>query len=90
MYKRTFELINEKLNSILVDKPKNPLSLELDKKTYELRKLEIRGNKVKFVFLDRDQLTIKVMNFEIDWLSSEPKLKFKNDYLKPFTDKYFR
>lgn len=88
MYKKVFELINDKLNTILVDKTKYPL--ELDKNSYELKKLEIRGNKVKFIFLNHDQLTIKVMNFEIDWLGLEPRLKYKNDYLKPYTDKYFR
>lgn len=88
MYKKVFELINDKLNSILVDKTKYPL--ELDKNSYELKKLEIRGNKVKFVFLNRDQLTVKVINYEIDWLGPEPRLKYKNDYLKAYTDKYFR
>ena len=90
MYKKIFNLINEELNSILVDKPKNELSLELNKNTYELKKIEIRGIKVKFVFLNYDLDTVKVMNYELDLFSREPRLKFKNDYLKPYTDKYFR
>ena len=90
MYKKIFNLINEELNSILVDKPKNELSLELNKNTYELKKIEIRENKVKFVFLNLGQLVIKVINYEIVFLGSEPKLKYKNDYLKPYTDKYLR
>lgn len=77
MYSKMFELINNELNFLIND--------ELD-----LKKIEIRGNKVKFVFLNRNQLVVKVINYEIDWLGSEPKLKFKNDYLKPYTDKYFR
>jgi len=79
MYKKIFDLINEELNSILVDK-----------NSYELKKLEIRENKVKFVFLNNGQLAVKVINYEINWFDSEPKLKYKNDYLKPYTDKYFR
>lgn len=90
MYKKIFDLINEEINSILVDKPKNELSLELNKNTYELKKIEIRGNKVKFVFLNIGQLVVKVINYEIELVSSEPRLKYKNDYLKPYTDKYLR
>lgn len=88
MYKKMFELINNELNSILVDTPKN--LLELDKNKYELKKIEIRGIKIKFVFLHHNQQTVYVMNYELDWFSPEPRLKFKNDYLKPYTDKYFR
>jgi len=79
MYKKIFNLINEELNSILVDK-----------NSYELKRLEIRENKVKFVFLNNGLLAVKVINYEINWFNSEPKLKYKNDYLKPYTDKYFR
>lgn len=88
MYKKIFDLINDELNSILVDNVKHPL--ELNKNSYELGKLEIKGNKVKFIFINLLQVSIKVMNFEIDWLGSEPRLKYKNDYLKPYTDKYLR
>ena len=79
MYKKIFELINEELNSILVKE-----------KFYELKKLEIRENKVKFVYLDTALLAVKVFNYELDFLGPEPKLKRKNDYLKPYKDKYFR
>ena len=79
MYKKIFELINDELNSILVKE-----------KFYELKKLEIREYKVKFVFLDSALLAVKVINYELDLLGSEPRLKHKNDYLKPYKDKYFR
>jgi len=79
MYKKIFDLINEELNSILVNE-----------KFYELKKLEIRENKVKFVYLDTALLAVKVFNYELDFLGPEPKLKLKNDYIKPFKDKYFR
>ena len=59
MYKKIFNLINEEINSILVDKPKNELSLELNKNTYELGKIELRGNKVKFVFVNHGNLVVK-------------------------------
>ena len=90
MYKKIFDLINEEINSILVDKPKNELSLELNKNTYEIGKIEIRENKVKFVFVNHGQLVLKVINYEISWFGTEPRLKYKNDYLKPYTDKYLR
>lgn len=90
MYKKIFNLINEELNSILVDKPKNELSLELNKNTYEVGKIEIRGNKVKFVLVNHGKLVVKVINYEINWIGSEVSLKYKNDYLKPYTDKYLR
>ena len=80
MYKKIFDLIYEELNSILVN----------HEKFYELKKLEIRENKVKFVFLNNGLDTVKVINYEINWFNSEPKLKHKNDYIKPYTDKYFR
>ena len=79
MYKKIFELINDELNSILVKE-----------KFYELKKLEIREYKVKFVFLDSALLAVKVINYELDLLGQEPRLKRKNDYLKPYKDKYFR
>jgi len=79
MYKKIFDLIYEELNSILVDN-----------KFYELKKLEIRENKVKFVFLSNVPFAVKVIKYELDFLGPEPKLKYKNDYLKPYKDKYFR
>lgn len=72
-----FELIDNELNFIMNDK-------------LELRKIEIKGNKVKFVFLNRNELTVKVRNYELDLLSTEPDLIFKKDYVKPYKDKYFR
>ena len=77
MYKKMFELINNELNFLIND--------ELD-----LKKIEIKGNKVKFVFLKSNLLTVKVVNYELDLLGTEPILKFKNEYLKQFKDKYFR
>lgn len=77
MFKTIFELINNELNYLIND-------------DLELMKIEIKGNKVKFVFLKRNMLTVKVVNYEIDLLGTEPVLKFKNDYIKPFKDKYFR
>lgn len=79
MYKKIFDLINEELNSILANE-----------KFFELKKLEIRENKIKFVFLNTALLAVKVINYELDLLSPEPRLKHKKDYLKPYTDKYFR
>jgi len=79
MYKKIFDLIFEELNSILENE-----------KSYDLKKLEIREYKVKFVFLDYSSLAVKVINYQIDFLGPEPKLKHKNDYLKPYKDKYFR
>jgi len=75
--KTLFELICDELDYILND-------------DLELMKIEIKGNKVKFVFLKRDMLIIKVVNYDIDLLGTKPILKFKNDYIKPFKDKYFR
>lgn len=77
MYSKMFELINNELNFLIND--------ELD-----LKKIEIKGNKVKFVFLKSNLLTVKVVNYELDLLGTEPILKFKNEYIKPFKDKYFR
>ena len=79
MYKKIFDLINEELNSILANE-----------KFFELKKLEIRENKIKFVFLNTALLAVKVINYELDLLSPEPRLKHKKDYLKPYKDKYFR
>jgi len=79
MYKKIFDLINDELNSILVDQH-----------SYELKKLEIRQNKVKFVFFINNLIAVKVINYELDLLGTEPRLKHKNDYLKPYKDKYFR
>ena len=77
MYKKMLELISNELDYLVRD-------------DLELKKIEIKGNKVKFVFLKRDMLTVKVANYEIDLLGTQPILRFKNDYLKPFKDKYFR
>ncbi len=77
MYKKLLELISNELDYLIKD-------------YLELKKIEIKGNKVKFVFLTRDSLTVKVVNYEIDLLGTQPILKFKNDYIKPFKDKYFR
>jgi hypothetical protein len=72
-----FELINNELNF-------------LNDNTLELKKIEIKGIKVKLVFLDKNLMKVKTMLYEMDWLGPEPKLKFKKDYVKPFNDKYFR
>lgn len=77
MYKKMLELISNELDYLIKD-------------YLELKKIEIKCNKVKFVFLTRDSLTVKVVNYEIDLLGTQPILKFKNDYIKPFKDKYFR
>ena len=79
MYKKIFDLINDELNSILAKE-----------KFYELKKLEVRDYKVKFVFFDSALLAVKVIKYELDFLGPEPKLKHKKDYLKPYKDKYFR
>ena len=77
MYNIMFNLINDELNR-LVDE------------TLELRKIEIKGIKVKLVFLDRNTVKVKTRNYEIDWFSQEPKLVFKKEYEKEWNDKYFR
>lgn len=77
MFKKMFELINDEINFLINDK-------------LDLKKIEIKGNKVKFVFLMSNLLTVKVVNYEMDLLGTEPILKFKNEYIKPFKDKYFR
>jgi len=81
MYSKMFKLINDELDFLIDNTPIN---------TLELKKIEIKGIKVKFVFLDKNLMKVKTMHYEIDWFSNEPKLKFKKDYLKPFNDKYFR
>ena len=77
MYSIMFNLINEELNQLI-------------NKTLELRKIEIKGIKVKLVFFDRNIVKVKVRNYEIDWFSTEPKLVFKREYVKEYNDKYFR
>ena len=77
LLKKMIELINNELDLLINDQ-------------LELKKIEIKGNKIKFVFLNRNTLTVKVVNYEMDLLGTEPVLKFKNDYIKPFKDKYFR
>lgn len=81
MYNKMFELINDEINSIIENTPKN---------TLELKKIEIKGIRVKFVFLDKSIMKVRTMSYQLDWFSLEPKLKFIRDYLKPYTDKYFR
>ncbi len=75
MYTIMFNLINDELNC-LVDN------------TLELRKIEIKGIKVKLVFLDRNTMKVKTRLYEFDWFNK--KLEFKKEYTKPFKDKYFR
>lgn len=75
MYKKMFELINDKLNF------HNNIKLEV-------KKIEIKDNKVKLVFLDKNLMKVKTMRYEMDWIYSE--LKLKKVYFKPFKDKYFR
>ena len=77
MYKKMLDLISNELDYLIND-------------DLELKKIEIKGNKVKFVFLKRNMLTVKVITYELDLLGTEPRLKHKKDYLKPFKDKYFR
>ena len=77
MYSKVFEMINDELNF-------------LHDKRLELRKIEIRGIKVKLVYLDRQLAEVKVRNYEIDYFSPEPKLIFKKEYVKEWNDKYFR
>ncbi len=83
MYSKMFELINDELKSLVLTDvtPKN---------RFELKKIEIKGIKVKFVYFDRQLTNVKTRLYEMDWFSTEPKLRFKKDYLKPYKDKYFR
>ncbi len=77
MYSKMFELINDELNF-------------LHDKRLELKKIEIKGIKIKLVYLDRQLMEVKTRLYEFDLFGPEPKLNFKKDYLKPFKDKYFR
>ena len=77
MYSKMFELINNELNF-------------LHDKRLELKKIEIKGIKIKLVYLDRQLMEVKTVLYEMDLFSNEPKLKLKKDYLKPYKDKYFR
>ena len=77
MYSKMFELINNEINF-------------LHDKRLELKKIEIKGIKIKLVYLDRQLMEVKTILYEMDLFSNEPKLKFKKDYLKPYKDKYFR
>ncbi len=77
MYSKMFKLINDELNF-------------LHDKRLELKKIEIKGIKIKLVYLDRNLMEVKIVHYEMDWFSTEPKLKFKRNYLKPYKDKYFR
>lgn len=77
MYSKMFELINKELNA-------------LNDNALELKKIEIKGIKVKLVFLDKNDMKVKTILYEMDWFAQEPKLKFKKVYDKPFNDKYFR
>ena len=77
MYKKMFDMINNELNF-------------LHDKRLELKKIEIKGIKIKLVFLDRELMEVKTVLYEMDLFSTEPRLKFKKNYLKPWKDKYFR
>lgn len=77
MYSKMFELIDKELNS-------------LNDNALELKKIEIKGIKVKLVFLDKNDMKVKTILYEMDWFAQEPKLKFKKVHVKPFNDKYFR
>jgi len=77
MYEKMFELINETL--IFLDKTQELL---------ELKKIEIKGIKIKLVFLDRINMKVKTRLYVFDWFNE--RLDFKREYTKPFKDKYFR
>lgn len=77
MYEKMFQLINETLS--FIDKSQEFL---------ELKKIEIRGIKIKLVYLDRINMEVIIRNYEFDWFNE--KLEFKREYTKPFKDKYFR
>ena len=72
-----FDLINNELNA-------------LNDNALELKKIEIKGIKVKLVFLDKNDMKVKTILYEMDWFALEPKLKFKKVHEKLFNDKYFR
>lgn len=77
MYEKMFQLINETLS--FIDKSHEFL---------ELKKIEIRGIKIKLVYLDRINMKVKVRLYEFDWFNE--KMDFKREYEKDYTDKYFR
>jgi len=77
MYTKMFEILNNELNF-------------LHDKRLELKKIEIKGIKIKLVYLDRQLAEVKVRNYEIDMFGPEPKLVFKKEYVKEWNDKYFR
>ena len=77
MYAKMFEILNNELNF-------------LNDKRLELKKIEIKGIKIKLVYLDRQLAEVKVRNYEIDMFGPEPKLVFKKEYVKEWNDKYFR
>jgi hypothetical protein len=77
MYEKMFQLINETLS--FIDKSQEFL---------ELKKIEIRGIKIKLVYLDRKNMKVRVKLYEFDWFNE--KMDFKREYEKDYTDKYFR
>lgn len=89
MYSKMFELINDEINNIFENTYTTENKFEFES-TLELKKIEIKGIRVKFVFLDKSIMKVRTMSYQLDWFSLEPKLKFIRDYLKPYTDKYFR
>ena len=80
MYEKVFELINDEISMMSISTPS----------TLELVKIEIKGIKVKLVYLDKKSMKVQVRLYEVDLFGQEPKLKLKKDYMKPYTDKYFR
>ena len=80
MYTKIFELINDEISLLSARMPDR----------WELVKIEIRGIKIKLVFLDKNEMKVETRLYEVDLFSQEPKLKLKKDYWKPFKDKYFR
>lgn len=80
MYTKIFELINDEISMMSISTPS----------TLELVKIEIKGIKVKLVYFDKKSMKVQVRLYEVDLFGQEPKLKLKKDYMKPYTDKYFR
>lgn len=80
MYEKIFELINDEISMMSISTPS----------TLELVKIEIKGIKIKLVYLDKKSMKVQVRLYEVDLFGQEPKLKLKKDYMKPYTDKYFR
>ena len=80
MYSKIFELINDEISMMSISTPS----------TLELVKIEIKGIKVKLVYFDKKSMKVQVRLYEVDLFGQEPKLKLKKDYMKPYTDKYFR